>query len=159
MKIKHYSKRYLPEIRKRLKLILELSYKKLRYNHDVASCKSIAEIAPHSAEFNLKHAQELEETIKTIKKEIQSHKDWIEKKSPGFWKRVSFVEPHIINWNLDLPAISLRKLKLDPLNRKSLTTLTVSQRELSLEKRFQIMHQWYCFFFGTDHLETGHSFF
>lgn len=96
MKIRHYSRRYLSEIRKRLMLIIEISHKNRQDSNDASSYELQAESRPHAKKFNLELAKDIRKKIAEQEKEIQKHKDWIEKKAPGFFKRISFVQQHVV---------------------------------------------------------------
>lgn len=53
-----------------------------------------------------------------------------------------------------MPAIRFAPVRIEPLPRKKYTQLTLEDREKGIERRRQIMSQWYCFFFGDDHLKN-----
>jgi hypothetical protein len=112
----------------------------------------LAKDIPHARDINLKLAADVRQKISERKTKIQEHKNWIEQKSPSFFKRMAFVQKYVVNWNLDMPAICY-PLHIRDLPRKSHTGLTQEERQKSLAKRKTIMQGWYCFFFGTEHLK------
>lgn len=151
MKIRHYSRRHLPETKRRLQEIIKQSHKNLQDSNYASSYELLAESVPHARDFNLEFAKDVRNRVAKAKEKIQEHKDWIEKKSPGFFRRMAFVQKYVVTWDLDLPAVCY-PLQMRDLPRKSRTRLTNQERQQSLAKRKSLMQDWYCFFFGTSHL-------
>ena len=141
------------EIKRRLQEIIQKSHRNRLDSNSAGSSELQADDFPHARELHLNIAREIRERISKREKEIEEHKVWIEQHSPGFFRRVSFVQKHIVTWDLDLPAIRF-PLNAKSFVRKACTRLTLDERKKSISKRKTLMHEWYCFFFGTSHLES-----
>ncbi|MEN9921062.1 MAG: hypothetical protein RLZZ517_40 [Candidatus Parcubacteria bacterium] len=158
MKIKHYPRRHLANIRNALKEIIDMSHKNRIDATSAASCELMAEDIPSARQLQLEVAQGLRERIAERNARIEALKKWVEKRSPRFFEKVTFVQGYITTWDLDLPAIRHAPVVVAHPRKKHSEELTLEKRTAHLERRRSAMKQWYCFFFGTSHLES-HSLF